>query len=72
MGSVRTRFINKFAKFENLDEIGASDQYMTMGEGNNKTKYKKLPSRMNDDDGGDDTSFQKKHKPEDFDDSTPF
>jgi hypothetical protein len=41
VGSVRTRFINRFAKFENLDEIGASDQYMTMGEGGNKTKYKK-------------------------------
>jgi len=72
VGSVRTRFINKFAKFENLDEIGASDQYMTMGEGGNKTKYKKLPSKMNDDEGGEDSSFQKRHKPEDFDDSTPF
>ncbi len=72
VGSVRTRFINKFAKFENLDEIGASDQYMTMGEGNNKTKYKKLGSRMNDDEGSDDTSFEKKHKPEDFDDTAPF
>ena len=72
VGSVRTRFINRFAKFENLDEIGASDQYMTMGEGGNKTKYKKISSKMNEDEGGDDTSFQKRHKPEDFDDSTPF
>lgn len=73
VGSVRTRFINKFAKFENLDEIGASDQYMTMGEGANKTKYKKLPSRMNEDEGGeDDGGFEKRHKRDDFDDSTPF
>ena len=72
VGSVRTRFINKFAKFENLDEIGASDQYMTMGEGSNKTKYKKLPSRMNEDEGGDDNSFEKKHKKDDFDTDTPF
>ena len=72
VGSVRTRFINKFAKFENLDEIGASDQYMTMGEGNNKTKYKKLPSRMNDESGDDDSPIEKRHRPEDFDDTTPF
>jgi hypothetical protein len=25
--TVRTRFINRFAKFENLDEMGASDSY---------------------------------------------
>jgi replicative DNA helicase len=71
VGSVRTRFINKFAKFENLDEIGASDQYVTMGEGSNKTKYVKLPSRMNDE-PNDETTFEKKHKKEDFDEDVPF
>jgi replicative DNA helicase len=70
VGSVRTRFVNKLAKFENLDEIGAVDHYTT-GEGANKTKYVKLSSKMNDDDG-DDSGFEKKHKPDDFDDSTPF
>ncbi len=72
VGSVRTRFVNKLAKFENLDEIGASDHYTT-GEGNNRTQFKRLPSKMNDDEGaGDDAGFEKRHKPDDFDDSTPF
>lgn len=68
--TVRTRFINKFAKFENIDEIGAGDQYMEIQEGNQKRKFKHIGSRMNEDDpigGPDDTTFEKRHKPEDFD-----
>lgn len=73
VASVKTRFIKRFAKFENLDEIAASDQYMEIQDGNEKKKFKRLPSRMNDDEG-DDATFEKKHKKEDFedDDSTPF
>ena len=71
VGSVRTRFINKLAKFENLDEIGASDHYSHM-EGDKKITYRKVGSKMNDDDGAGDGGFEKKHKPDDFDDSTPF
>lgn len=70
VGSVRTRFINKLAKFENLDEIGASDHYIAM-EGDKKVTYKKVGSKMNDDMDDDNTGFEKKHKPDDFDD-VPF
>ena len=69
--TVRTRFINRFAKFENLDEIGASDQYMEIQDGGGeKQKFKRIGSRMNDE--GDDASFEKKHKPGDFDEEVPF
>ncbi len=73
--TVRTRFINKFAKFENLDEMGASDHYMEIQEGSEKRKFKRLPSRMNEE-GGDDSKevpFEKRHKPEDFNENdVPF
>ncbi|MES2620782.1 MAG: replicative DNA helicase [Bacteroidota bacterium] len=73
VASVKTRFIKRFAKFENLDEIAASDQYMEIQDGNEKKKFKRIPSRMNDEEG-DDATFEKKHRKEDFedDDSTPF
>lgn len=71
--TVRTRFINRFAKFENLDEIGASDQYMEINNSGEKTKYKRISSKMNDDTSeGEDNSFEKRHKKEDFDTDTPF
>jgi replicative DNA helicase len=74
--SVRTRFINRFAKFENLDEIGADNQYMEISETNPGAKFKRLPSKMNDEDegGGANEGFTRKHKPNDFsnDEETPF
>ena len=74
--TVKTRFINKFAKFENLDEIGAGDHYMEIQEGNEKRKFKRISSRMNDEPiGGSDTApFEKRHKPDDFnnDEQVPF
>lgn len=74
--TVRTRFINKFAKFENLDEIGAADKYIEIQQGNEKVKYRQIGSRMNEDDpiGGDDAGFEKRHKPDDFsnDEDVPF
>ncbi len=73
--SVRTRFINRFAKFENLDEMGASDQYLEMNDQGGKSKFKKFQSRINDEgEAGEEETFQKKHKPDDFgdDDDTPF
>jgi replicative DNA helicase len=71
--TVRTRFINKFAKFENLDEIGASDQYLEIQDGDEKRKFKHVQSRMNNEGegGGSEDSFEKRHKPDDFDD-VPF
>ncbi len=73
--TVKTRFISSFAKFENLDEISADEQYEEVKkklpkEGNFKT----LGSRMNDDTPGDDITFEKKHKKEDFEneEDTPF
>jgi replicative DNA helicase len=64
--TVRTRFINKFAKFENLTEMSTTEDYLEVQEGNEKKKFRRLPSKMNDDDS-DDASFEKRHKPEDFD-----
>jgi replicative DNA helicase len=74
VATVKTRFIKRFAKFENLDEIAASDQYMEIQEGNEKRKFKRLPSRMNDEGDTDDASFERKHKPKDFsnDEDVPF
>jgi replicative DNA helicase len=70
--TVRTRFIANLAKFENLDEIKASDEYIEMQDGNQKRVFKKLSSKINDEE--DDAPFEKRHKPEDFnpDDSVPF
>jgi replicative DNA helicase len=73
--TVRTRFINRFAKFENLDEIGAGNHYMEANENNPGAKFKRMPSKMNDDEeGGSNEGFQRKHKPGDFsnDEETPF
>ena len=69
--TVRTRFISKFAKFENLDEIGAGDQYMEIQSTGEKQKFKRISSKMNEDEG-DDASFEKKHKKEDFGEDAPF
>ena len=71
VATVKTRFIKRFAKFENLDEIAASDQYLEIQDGNEKRKFKRLPSKMNEDEG-DDATFEKRHKKEDFDEDTPF
>ncbi len=71
IATVKTRFIKRFAKFENLDEIAASDQYLEIQDGNEKKKYRKISSKMNEDEG-DDASFEKRHKKEDFDEDTPF
>jgi replicative DNA helicase len=68
--TVRTRFINRFAKFENLDEIGASDQYLEIQDGDQKRQFKRLPSKMNEE--GEDDTFEKRHKPGDFDEDVPF
>lgn len=70
--TVRTRFVNKFAKFENLDEIGAGDQYMEIQTGGAKQQFKRISSKMNEDEGADDITFEKKHKKEDFDEDAPF
>jgi replicative DNA helicase len=69
--TVRTRFINHLAKFENFDEIGASDQYTEIQSGGAKQQFKSRSSKMNEDEG-DDASFEKKHKKEDFDEDVPF
>jgi replicative DNA helicase len=69
--TVRTRFINKFAKFENLDEIGAGDHYSEIHSSGEKQKFKHISSKMNEDEG-DDASFEKKHKKTDFDEDAPF
>ena len=55
--------------------MGASDQYLEMNDQGGKSKFKKFQSRLNDEtEGGEEESFQKKHKPDDFgdDDDTPF
>lgn len=70
VGSVRTRFIGKLAKFENLDELGADSGYNDMHTGK-KENYQTKSSKMNEDEG-DDTSFEKKHKKGDFDEDAPF
>lgn len=72
--TVRTRFINRFAKFENIDEIGADNQY---AEHSKPKGFTTLQSKMNKDDdesSGDGGGFQRKHKPEDFnnEEDTPF
>ena len=75
--SVRARFIGKYAKFENLDELGVGDGYMEVQQPNgDNTVFKRLPSRMNEDDDGGET-FEKRHKPNDFnrpggDEDVPF
>lgn len=67
--TVRTRFIASLAKFDNLESFGAADEYVQLQQGTEKTTYKKMQSRMNDDD---DSFIEKKHKPGDFDDAPPF
>lgn len=74
--TVRARFIGKYAKFENLDELGAGDGYMEVQQGGENRSFKRLPSRMNEEDEGGDT-FEKRHKPNDFnppggDEDVPF
>lgn len=72
--TVRTRFINRYAKFENLDEIGASDSYNEIQESRG-LKTVKRSSRMNDEEGGGNQGFERKHKPDDFggaDEDPPF
>lgn len=69
----RTRFINKFAKFENFYEVGASDEYLEIQQGPERKVFKRLPSKANDDnpdEPGD--SFDKRHSKDDFDDNVPF
>lgn len=76
VASVRTRFINDLAKFENLDEMGAKDEYYEVQQGNERVKYKRLPSKMNDEDEGPgnkpNEGFSKRHKPDEFEDEPPF
>ena len=72
--TVRTRFINRYAKFENLDEIGASDSYNEIQESRG-LKTVKRSSRMNDEEGGGNQGFERQHKPDDFggaDEDPPF
>ncbi len=69
--SVRTRFINRFAKFENLDEIGASDQYLEMNRDGERIKVKRIQSKMNEEETND-QGFEKRHKPDDFEGDVPF
>jgi replicative DNA helicase len=69
--TVKTRFINRFAKFENFDEMGASDSYDQLA-GPSKNKpltFKTLQSKANDDEGD---TFEKRHKKDDYDEETPF
>lgn len=73
--TIRTRFVKSFAKFENLDEIGADNAYLEITDGNESRKFKRLPSRMNqDDDESDNDGFQRRHKPDDFtnEEDAPF
>ncbi len=73
--TVRTRFISKFAKFENLDEIGSDSSYLEIQEGKESRKFKRMPSKMNEDaDNDTNEGFKRKHKPEDFnnEEETPF
>jgi replicative DNA helicase len=72
--TVKTRFIDKFAKFENLDELGSSDGYIEIQRGTETQKFKRLPSKMNEDEEGGQgggESFEKRHKKDDFEDP-PF
>jgi len=72
--TVRARFISKYAKFENIDELGAGDQYTEIKQSGAMQKYQTRPSKMNEEDG-DGEQFEKRHKPNDFnapDDDVPF
>lgn len=71
--TVRTRFINKFAKFEDLDAVAQPAEY-TVQDGDEKRIFKRLPSRMNEEADDEKDSFEKRHKPGDFnqDGDIPF
>jgi len=44
---------------------------MEIQQGGTKQQFKRISSKMNEDEG-DDASFEKKHKKEDFDEDVPF
>ncbi|MFN8309281.1 MAG: replicative DNA helicase [Chitinophagales bacterium] len=73
--TVTAKFIDRFAKFADFEEFTRDDSYMEVQSGDEKRIFKRLPSRMNEDD-----VVQKKHGKDDFagpgqdddDDMPPF
>ncbi len=66
VADVRTRFVGKYAKFENLNTFSAADEYDNMRSLQVKKNYVDMPSKMNKE-ADDEVEFKRKHKPEDFD-----
>jgi replicative DNA helicase len=67
VADVRTRFIGKYAKFENLNTFSAADEYDNMRSSTQvKKNYVDMPSKMNKEADDDEIEFKRKHKPEDF------
>jgi replicative DNA helicase len=67
VADVRTRFVGKYAKFENLNTFSAADEYDNMRSTQQvKKNYVDMPSKMNKE-ADDEVEFKRKHKPEDFD-----
>lgn len=74
LADIRTRFIGKFAKFENLNAFEANDQYGAISKEKQKEKFVIAQSKMNQS-SDDDFEFKRKHKSEDFSsdgDAPPF
>ncbi|MBX2909904.1 MAG: replicative DNA helicase [Chitinophagales bacterium] len=71
---VRTRFIGKFAKFENLNSFSAIDEYGAISKEKQKQNFITAQSKINKEEE-DDFEFKRKHKSEDFSsdsDGPPF
>jgi len=67
VADVRTRFVGKYAKFENLNTFSAADEYDNMRSTQQvKKNYVDMPSKMNKE-ADDEVEFKRKHKPGDFD-----
>ncbi|MCS6933693.1 MAG: replicative DNA helicase [Chitinophagales bacterium] len=67
LGTIRVRYESDYAKFENLHELASRDEYFEMLEGNNRIRYKRFQSKINEDTNEDDsTGFERKHPPDDF------
>ena len=71
---VRTRFVGKFAKFENLNTFSAIDEYGAISKEKQKQNFVIAQSKINKGEE-DDFEFKRQHKPGDFDnndDNAPF
>lgn len=64
--TVEARFIAKYAKFADADELGKSDNYDALNQSNNKAIYKMAGSKINDD-----MEVERKHKEDDFGNEAP-